>query len=157
MDKDYWYTAKDGKKVHVEENETPLEAYNRTYPDGIQRNYIKDKKFYNENGEVNPVNDAGEPIDEVFDADYDVFEESKLSEEEQRVVTTQNIINEKLSKILDNPSDYFSKNEIEKIKHDAFFHGVDYELYLKKVAFKMATGVSKRAAIKFTFDDFTDF
>lgn len=47
---------------------------------------VKDNKFHNKNGDIQPMNDAGEVVDEVFDDDYEEeFKEPSPEDERQYV------------------------------------------------------------------------
>ena len=142
----YWYTAKDGRKVFVRQNETPLEAYNRMYPE-----------------DTRPKDDSGSPIDEEFDSEdneeliKEAVEEAKkykMTEDELRVKKTESTITTKFHSIKNNLNSYFTTRQLNKIKRDAFIHDIDYEKYLDKIIFKMALGIDVKSAIRLVFSDF---
>lgn len=136
----YWYTATDGRKVCVIGNETPLEAYNRMYPE-----------------DTRPKDDSGTPIDEEFDSDdselmKEVQEElskmPQLSEEQKRVRETERKQKNFMYDIIDNPEKYFTKKQLEDIKYYAYMCDIDYDKFLEKTAFKVSWGLSPKKAIK---------
>lgn len=104
----YWYTAKDGRKVFVNNNESPLEAYNRMYPENRLTRY----------------NDDSEPFDE--DDNEDLFDHNvsyvrTLRDDEKEILTNKilDIHNENInffnSLLLPGASGYY---EIKRVKKE---------------------------------------
>ena len=135
--KDYWYTADDGKKVHVLDGESPIEAYQRMYPYSI-------KEFDDE-----PI--TMEEYDEIKAAGG--LDAQKYKPKESLTEQTERLTLKKRNDIINNPDKYFSKKQLTEIKNLARMSDVTYKYYLNKVAFKIAFGMSARQAIDITYSD----